>query len=86
MSQHIGKGYLSKATSKGSGEPAHKRSLARGLAARRHVVETLRKLQAKTKRMAIAQIGDCACAFEEPQTGKPHDPSFRMPAQICLSD
>ena len=32
-----------------------------------HIVETLGKLQAK--RASIAQKGDCACAFEEPQIG-----------------
>ena len=41
------KGYLSQTTSKGSGEPAHKRSLARAFAVRRHIVESFRKLQAK---------------------------------------
>ena len=35
------------ATSKGSGEPAHKRSLARAFAVRRYVVVTFGKLQAK---------------------------------------
>ena len=35
----------------------------------RHVLETLRKLQAK-KGMSVAQIGDCTCTFEEPQTRK----------------
>ena len=34
---------ITQATSQGSGEPAHKRSLARAFAVRRHVVETLWK-------------------------------------------
>ena len=38
--------FMTYATSKGSGEPAHKRSLARAFAVRRHVVKTLRKLRA----------------------------------------
>ena len=44
------------------------RSLARAFAVRRY--ETLRKFQAK-KRMSVAQIGDCAYAFEELQTVQP---------------
>ena len=38
---------ITQATSKGSGETAHKRSLARTFAVRRHVVRTLINLQAK---------------------------------------
>ena len=41
------------ATSKGSGEPAHMRSLAKAFAVRRHVLETFRK--PKVKRMSVAQ-------------------------------
>ena len=54
MSQHMEKGYLSQVTSKGSCEPAHKRSLARAFAVRRHVVETLKKLQAKKPKQGTA--------------------------------
>ena len=46
-SAHVKRVLITKAASEGSGEPAHKRSLARAFAVRRHVVETLRKLQAK---------------------------------------
>ena len=48
LSQCIKRVLVTQATSKGSGETAHKRSLARAFAVRRHVVETLRKFQKKT--------------------------------------
>ena len=38
---------ITKATSKGSGKPAHMCSLARAFAVHRYVVETYKKLQAK---------------------------------------
>ena len=41
--------------------------LARACAVCRHVVDSVMKLQAK-KHMSVAQIGDCAYAFKEPQT------------------
>ena len=44
-------------TNKDTSKSAHKRSLARALAVRRHVVATLRKLQAK-ERMSVVRIGD----------------------------
>ena len=56
------------AASKGSDEPAHKRSLVRAFAVNRNVAETLRKLEAGNA--CLAQIGDCLCAFEDPHTGK----------------
>ena len=37
------------------------------------------------KCMSVAQIGDCACAFEEPQTGKSYKVLFRVPAHLWLS-
>ena len=46
-SAHEKTALIKQATSKGSGETAQKRSLARVFAVRRHVVETLRKLKAK---------------------------------------
>ena len=42
----MGKGYQGE-TSKGSGEPGPKRSLARAFAVRKHVVETFLELQSK---------------------------------------
>ena len=56
--------FTTQATSKGSGETAQKRSLARAFAVRR----PLRSFE--QKRMSVAQIVDCSCAFEEPQNGK----------------
>ena len=49
--------------------PLHKRSIVRAIALHRHVLEPLRKLQAK--RMSAIRIGTCACVFKEMQTGKP---------------
>ena len=46
-STHGKKVLITKATSKGSAQSAHKPSLTRAFAVRRHVVETLRKVQAK---------------------------------------
>ena len=54
------------ATSKGSGEPAHKRRLARAFAVRRHILEIQRKLQQTI--LVRCPNRDCACATEEPQT------------------
>ena len=69
---------------KGSGEPAHKRSLARAFAVRRYIVEILMKLHAK-KRMFVAQIGECTSAFEEPHTGKTIRSFFRVSAHLQRS-
>ena len=44
---HMKRVLIKEATSQGSDEPAHKHIFARAFAVRRHVVETLRKLQAK---------------------------------------
>ena len=74
------KGHLSRVISKGSGE--NKRSLARAFTGRRHESETLRKLQ--TKNMSVAQIGDCTCAFEEPQLEN-HSPFFHVQTHLFYS-
>ena len=54
------KRYFTWVTSKGSGEPAHKRRLARAFAVHRHVVEAFRKLQTKT-RVGSPNRGLCMC-------------------------
>ena len=57
------KGYLSHR--RPAKAQVHKHSLTRNFAVRRHVVENLQKLWEKNC-MSVAQIGYCACPFEEP--------------------
>ena len=65
------------------------RSLARAFAGRkthRRGIDSgkKKKKKKKKKKMCVAQIGDCACSFEEPKTGKPLGPCFRVPAHFRL--
>ena len=61
--------FITWATNKGSGEPAHKRSLAKAFFFRWHVAD-LEKASGETS-MSVAQTGDYACVSDEPQNGKP---------------
>ena len=52
---------ITEATNKGSGETAHKRSLARAFVVRRDVVLSLES----SGHMSIAKFKDCACVIKE---------------------
>ena len=74
------------ATSEGSGEPAHPRSLARAFAVRTHEVMKFgsrRKVRPKIRH--LAPLHGCACAFEERVYGGRNVPLSHEMAQLSLS-
>ena len=61
-------------TSKGSDKTAHKHSLTRAFAVRRRDLEEA----SGRKSMSLTQIGECACAFEEPQTSASSNCTYKI--------